>query len=220
MAQLFSNLWQSWRSLSEAETPHFSDTNFASSEIAENIELWLDEKEQEALDLLQCYVQRCIQARSGWTYVIGMCASSVFAGGSQQGFEYSSDGYPGTALLSAYVSALAMQRLVEKGAWLHFKGGTVFVDAIAKWSRQEIISDSFMPFYQVEENSSQKIQLRIKPGTENEWIYHYKEDLGDRVFYSDRSGRWARKADVFLGLVGDNEEHEGKLRFVQVAASQ
>jgi hypothetical protein len=46
--------------------------------------------------------------------------------------------------------------------------------------------------------------------------HHCNQDLGDRVFYSDRSGRWARKADVFLGLVGDDEEHEGKLRFTQV----
>jgi hypothetical protein len=219
MAQLFSNLWQSWRSLSEAETPHFSDTNFASSEIAENIELWLDEKEQEALDLLQCYVQRCIQARSGWTYVIGMCASSVFAGGSQRGFEYSSGGYPGTALFSAYVSALAMQRLVEKGAWLHFKGGTVFVDGLAKWAGKGVSSELVTSF-SIEENPDQKIKIGLRPRTEDQWIYHCGQDLGDRVFYSDRSGRWARKADVFLGLVGDNEEHEGKLRFVQVAASQ
>jgi hypothetical protein len=219
MAQLFSNLWQSWRSLSEAETPHFSDTNFASSEIAENIELWLDEKEQEALDLLQCYVQRCIQARSGWTYVIGMCASSVFAGGSQRGFEYSSDGYPGTALFSAYVAALAMQRPVEKGAWLHFKGSTVFVDGLAKWAGKGVSSELVTSF-SIEENPGQKIKIGLRPRTEDQWIYHCSQDLGDRVFYSDSSGRWARKVDVFLGLVGDNEEHEGKLRFAQVAASQ
>lgn len=168
--------------------------------------------EAETLDMLQGYIQRCIEARKG--------VLSTKLGDGQVDIllyippSHDSVGTHGTkiyeTLLTAYLTALAAQRSPNPGAWQHFKGDTVEVVGCAKWA-----GFSHIPavgcFYNLEESPS----LLIAHGIEG--VYYATEDYGDRVFYEHASKQWTRKTEDFLGLVGsEHPENEGKLRFVEV----
>jgi hypothetical protein len=178
--------------------------------------------EAYSLDMLQGYLQRCIEARNewDWTLVSGQNYSpkvydaTVWVNGSE--FIIEDNNSPVIALMLAYLTAIAAQRPLKCGIWQHFRGGTYFVKATATWSGQKINYQSFAGSYFLEEDTSVMLQLILDPKDETKWIYNANNDYGDRVFYSDKSGLWARKTEIFLSLVKPNQEHEGVLRFVEV----
>jgi hypothetical protein len=175
-----------------------------------------------ALDVLQGYLKRCIEARNEWDWMLvsgqnyspKVYDATVWVDGSE--FIIEDNNSPVIALMLAYLTAIAAQRPLKCGTWKHFKGGTYFVKATAKWSGQRIDSQSFASSYLVEEEPSIKLQLILDPKDETKWIYNASKDYGDRVFYSDKSVLWARKTEIFLSLVKPNHEYEGVLRFVEV----
>jgi hypothetical protein len=184
--------------------------------------------EAYSLDTLQGYLQRCIRSRK-WglnireseddelNWFVDVTINIYDKNKENPTFHICfGNGEIAEALLTVYLMALAAQRPLKCGTWKHFKGGTYFVKATAKWSGQRIDSQSFASSYLVEEEPSIKLQLILDPKDETKWIYNASKDYGDRVFYSDKSGLWARKTEIFLSLVKPNHEYEGVLRFVEV----
>jgi hypothetical protein len=163
-------------------------------------------------DALQGYIQRCIEAR-GWSYKLGFDINAGFyafvdceeSGGKTQ-LE---------ALLRVYMKALAAQRPVKTGQWQHFKGSVMEVKAVASPTDSGIPVNHCMGIYTLEDAPEQTVIL----GDQGHFSTSYW-DYKNRVFYSHGGRGWARTTEDFLGLVdAKHPEHEGLLRFVEVASA-
>lgn len=229
---MYQNLFETWQTLARDELTVLPNGQFNLLKTetwdiyAECMSLHLSFlDEAETLDTLQGYIQRCIEDRD-WLLFVTNTASYSAIEIQVSSIRFKAGGLKADTtipqnLLTAYLTALAAQRSPNPGAWLHFKGGTVFVVAKASYSGQKIDSSSFAEKYSVEESPESKLQLRLIPGSEDRWIYNASKDYGDRIFYRDISDCWAREASVFLSLVGtEHPEHEGKLRFTEVPHAQ
>jgi len=176
-------------------------------------------------NLLLGYVQRCIQARE-WHLSLEISGThNTIATIIIPEYQHKSPSFQDKdttkALLTAYLSALAAQRAIEPGAWLHFKGDRIEVVGQGvgfdpRTFNAAMGESPLLGEFQIEENPSEKV-LVFKYG--DDLIYATDLEIGfcDRVFYRHGSSQWARKTDNFLGLVGaEHPEHEGKLRFRKV----
>jgi hypothetical protein len=157
---------------------------------------------------LQAYIQQCIEARDEWDWLIVSGSNSkklkvsdatVFVDGKEFLSTYST---AHEALLTVYMTALAMQRPITQGPWKHADGNIYEVLGNSDWINYEG-AHSFCDFA-LEELPS--IKIAFKGGK-----YYSSKDYGDRVFYDGDSGKWARLKDSFLGLKDD-----GRLRFEKV----
>jgi hypothetical protein len=179
---------------------------------------------------LQCYIQRCIQDR-GWVSSLrifpdGHATGRVWVDDEDETDYTKSLKVPVNALLTAYLTALAAQRPITTEYWQHFKPETPVCEftCIAHWGGIEsdpYPSMSHLGYFTLEENPSMKVRLAevitsVKTGY---CIYIADQDYGDRVFYHYGGDQfWARLVENFLGLVdAKHPEHEGLLRFVEVA---
>ena len=176
-------------------------------------------------DALQCYVQRCIQKRPEWAWMIFSSDTSksfsatVWVGENADEFLIENKSCAAEGLLFAYLKALAQQRSVITGQWKHFKPTTPICNVIAIASRQIETPQEGVQYYPwpylLEEDPNESIQLiEIK----KKHYYLANKDYGDRVFYHyDNDKQWAREKSNFLGLVGpEHPESEGLLRFREI----
>lgn len=176
-------------------------------------------------DALQCYVQRCIQQRFGWAWMIFSSDTSksfsatVWVGENADEFLIENKSCAAEGLLFTYLNALAQQRSVITGQWKHFKPTTPICNVIAIASRIIDPRTEGMQYYawpyRLEESPEQDIQL-VKVGDKH--YYLANKDYGDRVFYHyDGDKQWAREKSNFLGLVGpEYPDAEGLLRFREI----
>jgi hypothetical protein len=190
---MIDNLINTWAVLAPGEWPDFGDLNF-------NI-----------------YIQNCINNR-GWSWGL-ICNMGVrFIATVENGPETYPYPTPTDALLTAYLTALAVRRPIKQGThWRHYKGDLVEVVATAKWAGKCLTQQDIKVFpkyisavedFLVEENCHFVITL-IKDA---DGQYHYiaPNDFGKRVFYNHEEENWSRPIGDFLGLTQD-----GQLRFVE-----
>jgi hypothetical protein len=162
-------------------------------------------------------IQNCLDKR-GWSWNLSGDSGVRFTATVENGPK--TYPYPTSieALLTAYLTALAVRRPVKEGThWRHYKGDLVEVVATAKWAGKCLTQQDIKVFpkyisavedFLVEENCHFVITL-IKDA---DGQYHYiaPNDFGKRVFYNHEEGNWARPIGDFLGLTQD-----GQLRFVE-----
>jgi hypothetical protein len=173
-------------------------------------------------DRLQGYIQRCILGRKwhyefyaasnidGQNFVAKVTSGNMSFGEKGQEFWGDESKISCIALFCPYIKAIASQRTVAEGPWLHFTGGTCFVSAVARWSGQHIDPSSLAQKHKLDETPEINLQLTLRG---QEYFYNSDKDYGDRVFYKDLRGLWAVEKTVFLALVSNDGDHEGKLRF-------
>jgi hypothetical protein len=162
-------------------------------------------------------IQNCLNKR-GWSWNLSGDSGVRFIATVENGPE--TYPYPTLteALLTAYLTALAVQRPVKQGThWRHFKGGLMDVEATAKWAGPDLMRKDIERFpasyrgeFLLEENVFVTVPLimsTIKPGA---YAYIANRDYGERVFYRHDPRNWARPICDFLGLTQD-----GQLRFVE-----
>jgi hypothetical protein len=163
---------------------------------------------------LVIFVINCLNKR-GWSWNLAYDSEVRFIATVENGPETT---YPTAleALLSAYLTALAVRRPITQGTrWRHYKGGLMEVAETAAWAgtdlRQEYIKR--LPEYTscgnfVLEASCYWLNLvKIAGGT---CLYLAHRDYGEGVFYRHDGRNWARPICDFLGLTQD-----GQLRFVE-----
>jgi hypothetical protein len=217
---MLKNSLKTWQILAPNEVKYVNDTLYLLNSIEEGIaciEQGLLPYEQ---DVLQGYLQRCIEARE-WVSSLrifpdGHAIGRVWVDDEDETDYTKSLKAPVNALLTAYLAALAAQRPITTGRWQHFKGDCVPVKAIAHWNGQQLDSSSIAAKYKAEESTENLLQLTLKG--EKDWSYRASRNFGDRVFYVHNGDGWARATENFLGLVdAKHPDHEGLLRFVEVA---
>lgn len=223
-ACVFDNLLASWVALDPSEIVlkknchGHKDRNFY---FLSNGELCIESEgdfSDRALSGLIVLLLKCLSDRNlKWTFDSDSQGYSISLFDKENKQFYAEDRVSiCKVLLVVYLSYLSAQRSIVSGHWRHFKGGTASVrGGVAKWSGVSIDPRSFAAIYQAEESQESDLQLILKPGTDDCWLYNASKDFGDRVFYLEENGLWARHIDVFLSLVGSNLEHEGKLRFAK-----
>jgi hypothetical protein len=168
-------------------------------------------EEAYTINTLQGYLQRCIEARDEWDWMIVSGSNSkklkvfdatVFVDGKEFLSTYST---AHEALLTAYMTALAMQRPVTQGSWKHADGDIYWVTDTHEWSGHGFYSFLNEDWsYSLVEDKNIKIQMSSSN-------YNANKDYGDRAFYDGDSGKWARLTSSFLGLKDD-----GRLRFEKI----
>jgi hypothetical protein len=239
MTQTLKNLLSSWEKLAPDELKIKDGEEYVLAktydwdfypEIVSIYNSFLEEPYSK--DMLQGYIQRCIEDR-GWFWTCGQQGdfdgsyyAEIWIDGAKQEAKIMATPYE--ALMAAYLTAIAEQRPIEPGQWQHFKGGFVEVLGEAHWDIGQYsgkLGEQYLPFaeadllscYQMEEEPSKILDLYRN---ENEFFYisKYASDHANRVFYSHNGKGWARKTDIFLGIVGaEHSKSEGLLRFVEVA---
>lgn len=218
---MLNNLLKTWEILAPDEC-YLTEIEEPTYSMGDEFCFDIKNSDEQMRWVLQGYIQRCIEGR-GWSYQITnykrLGNSAMVEAETALGFTefYSCGKFP---LLTAYLTALAAQRPVNRGKWQHFKGEVVQVESTATWTTHKIhefLGDNAF----IEESPEEKIQvhLSIDDGDYQRWGYRASKDYGDRVIYVEQNGkRWARKSDVLLGLVdAKHPEYEGLLRFVEVA---
>jgi hypothetical protein len=208
---MLENLLKTWAKLAPDEIEAKESGEYALSKIAEwNIYSSFFE-EAYTINTLQGYLQRCIEARDEWDWMIVSGSNSkklkvfdvtVFVDGKEFLSTYST---AHEALLAAYMTALAMQRPVTQGSWKHADGDIYRVTDTHEWSGHGFYSFLNEDWsYLIVEDKNIKIQMSSSN-------YNASQDYGDRVFYDGDSGKWARLTSSFLGLKDD-----GRLRFEKI----
>lgn len=172
------------------------------------------EEESSFQDTLQGYIQRCIDARKEWDFMIASNGvlkeykvyDAVVWVNSDKVLK-TSYATAHEALLTAYLTALSAQRTIVPRRWQHFKGGEIEVIGVGSW-----LDDCVAPFYNFALEEDPLIEVAFAYDG-----YYASEDYGDLVFYSHDGKNWARRVDSFLGLVGpEHPGSEGLLSFVEV----
>jgi hypothetical protein len=218
---MLENLLQTWEILAPGEINYDHSVNIFTFGEGTNYQMgasltWI-ESNFYSQRCLQGYIQQCIEARDEWDWLIVSGSNSkklkvfdatVFVDGKEFLSTYST---AHEALLSAYMTALAMQRPVTQGPWKHADGDKYQVECCCPWANRGIDRQSYAPRYKIEEQPDMEAQPYLKDYADFKWVYRANKDYGDRVFYHGNSGRWARLTDSFLGLKDD-----GRLRFEKI----
>jgi hypothetical protein len=233
---MLKNLLKTWETLAPDEvTFDYEDTCLRLNKNTKRFGLCAIDTSSDLLPYeqgtLQGYIQRCIEDR-GWQLFLVNTKSYSSIEIQVESTRYKSGDLKASkeliqTLLTAYLTALAAQRPVTAGPWRHFKGDELLVDGAAKWASGQYDHGYYVPLpnaysalfigeYTIEEEPQKSLKL-YRQGDLLFYIAESPCDFADRVFYIEPNGkRWARKSEVFLGLVGQNQEHEGLLRFVEV----
>jgi hypothetical protein len=163
------------------------------------------------------YIQNCINKR-GWSWSLS-CESGVrFTATIENAPETYPYPTPTEALMTAYLTALAVRRPIKQGThWRHYKGGLMEVAETAEWAGLDLTKEHIVRFPQyisslgeflLEESFYPSVELvKNAAGT---CFYIANRDYGERIFYQHDSNNWARPISDFLGLTQD-----GLLRFVE-----
>jgi hypothetical protein len=168
---------------------------------------------------LVIFVINCLNKR-GWSWNLAYDSGHGFTATVEDDHETTCPTLLST-LLTAYLTALAVQRPVNQGThWRHYKGDLVEVVATAKWAVADFTEGDLEEFLASKYISSQgkfaleeKIFSQVllittkKPGA---YAYIAIRDYGERVFYRHDGRNWARPIGDFLRLTQD-----GQLRFVE-----
>jgi hypothetical protein len=212
---MLENLLKTWEILAPGEINYDPSVNIFTFGEGTNYQMgasltWI-ESNFYSQRCLQGYIQKCIEARDEWDWMIVSGSNSkklkvfdatAFVDGKEFLSTYST---AHEALLTAYMTALAMQRSITQGQWKHADGDIYWVTDTHEWSGHGFYSFLNEDWsYSLEEHSNIKIQMSSSN-------YNASQDYGDRVFYDGDSGKWARLTHSFLGLKDD-----GRLRFEKV----
>ncbi len=125
---MLKNLLKTWETLAPAEVKYVADTLYLLNSIDEGIPCVGQGLLTYEQDALQGYIQRCIESR-GWGWKLckhfPRTSACIYLSESHLGGQHFIEDSAIEALLTAYLSALAAQRLINPGKWRHFKGGEI-----------------------------------------------------------------------------------------------
>jgi hypothetical protein len=153
-------------------------------------------------------IQSFMETR-GWSWRLSGDSGARYIATVEDGPETYPYPTPTEALMTAYLTALAVRRPVKQGThWRHYKGGLMEVAETATWAGTDLRQEYTSCGNFVLEASCYWLNL-IK-NTDGTCLYLANRDYGELVFYRHDGRNWARPIGDFLGLTQD-----GQLRFVE-----
>ena len=156
--------------------------------------------------------ETCINKR-GWSWNLSSDSGTQFIASVEGGPDTYSYPTANEALLSAYLTALAVRREIKSDThWRHYKGSSVEVVGAAHWCGSAATEEGIAPLHRgafILEESPGTIHL-IQYVEAKYFSYIANRSYGERVCYHHGFQNWARPIGDFLGLTPD-----GRLRFVE-----